>query len=525
MGGPMNPLLMQLLGMQSQNISDPQQPFPLEPPPSPMPQVPQPQEPPTALGQGGPTHKMVLKSMLGDFLYSLGHGLQASAMASPSGAFGAGFGAALTAPFERQKQEQEMRFKMDQAALAAERENRLAEAQENYARRMEVQNELTRQQIAASQARTLYDAAGKGYRVNAQGQIEAIPVSQLSEEKKAEIKATEALAKQREAGKPISLAEKKYQTVLNSYAAIAGKRPEDLTDTEKAQAENLHKVAGGTGFAAAFVNTHGRMPTDKELLDAQVRIRQALGNVSGLSSDAIRGLSTMLAAGDTTALSVWSGIAGVGAKTAVVNAAFANGQNPDLSLARADRAANTTALTKLVTMKNNVVAYKKMAGANLQMAVNIGKKIVDSGSPWINIPLREVNRGALGNEDLAAWNAANQVAVNEIARVITNPNLIGVLSDNARKEVEAFLPREATLAQVIEVAKVLDYDMSNREKYLSEQIDSLRKSIAAKPGPNIGAAIRATDENLKRQQYSKSTGLYRHSLDGGKTWTPGRLPK
>ncbi len=43
----------------------------------------------------------------------------------------------------------------------------------------------------------------------------------------------------------------------------------------------------------------------------------------------------------------------------------------------------------------------------------------------------------------------------EIARIITNPNLTGVLSDSARQEVSQFNPETATLGQTVKVAVAL----------------------------------------------------------------------
>ena len=40
-----------------------------------------------------------------------------------------------------------------------------------------------------------------------------------------------------------------------------------------------------------------------------------------------------------------------------------------------------------------------------------------------------------------------------------------------------------------------------------------------------GQAAPPAAQNQKREQHSPSTGLYRHSLDGGQTWQPGPLPK
>ena len=88
-----------------------------------------------------------------------------------------------------------------------------------------------------------------------------------------------------------------------------------------------------------------------------------------------------------------------------------------------------------------------------------------------------VGVGDDGSADLAAFNTARQVAINEIAKVTSSPGLSGTLSDSARHEVEAFIPENATLAQVLAVAKTLRADMKNRHESLDEQIRAIQKRI------------------------------------------------
>ena len=100
------------------------------------------------------------------------------------------------------------------------------------------------------------------------------------------------------------------------------------------------------------------------------------------------------------------------------------------------------------------------------------------------------------------------MATNEIAKVTSNPNLTGQLSDSARREVEAFMPQNATLGQVYAVAKILRQDMQNRHDSLDDQIGAIQSRIGGgKAAPaalpqGAGKVIDATTA----QQFYKAAG-------------------
>ena len=141
---------------------------------------------------------------------------------------------------------------------------------------------------------------------------------------------------------------------------------------------------------------------------------------------------------------------------------------------KADVNANTQSLVGLQKNRDAVVAFENTAGKNLDMAINLASKIPDSGSPWVNTPLRSLNMSGLGSADQAAANAARQVANNEIAKVTSSPGLTGQLSDSARHEVEAYNPQNATFAQTVAVAKVLRQDMANRHQAYDSQLAEIK---------------------------------------------------
>jgi hypothetical protein len=191
---------------------------------------------------------------------------------------------------------------------------------------------------------------------------------------------------------------------------------------------------------------------------------------------------------------------------------------PNLMESRVEFKAGSLSIDQLVKMRDAVNSFEATAQKNLDLFLQQATRVIDSGAPWINTPLREVNMGT-GDPDYPAYQAARQVAVNEIAKVTSSPNLIGVLSDQARKEVKSFIPANATLNQVYRVTGVLKQDMANRlssmEDAIKERGEKLKDATHALPAPSSAPTV----------QHSKSTGRYRYSTDGGKTWQPGQPPQ
>lgn len=150
--------------------------------------------------------------------------------------------------------------------------------------------------------------------------------------------------------------------------------------------------------------------------------------------------------------------------------------------------ANSAALNKFIYQQSAVTAYENTAKKNLDMFLAASKGMVDSGSPWVNTPLRSIDTKGLGSDQLAIVNTARQVAVNEISRVVAgNPNMTGVLSDSARKEVESFIPENATISQIFHIAETLNQDMENRKASGQDMIQKL----VSDTGTSVGSTPQA----------------------------------
>ena len=123
--------------------------------------------------------------------------------------------------------------------------------------------------------------------------------------------------------------------------------------------------------------------------------------------------------------------------------------------------------------RGNLTAAQK----NLDLFLNLAAKIPDTGIPWLNRPLRGLNQNVVGSENMAAVNAARQIANNEIAKVTSGGGLGGVLSDSARHEVERYNPDNATFAQTKAVANILKQDMANRHQSMDASLSDIKARI------------------------------------------------
>ena len=173
---------------------------------------------------------------------------------------------------------------------------------------------------------------------------------------------------------------------------------------------------------------------------------------------------------------------GAAVRTAIINKAADVYQGLDLPSQMAAYKANQHSLTQLQGTADKVSAFEATAGKNLDQFLALADKIPDTGVPWLNLPVRMLTKEIVGNDNMAAATAARDVALREIARVTNDPNLSGVLSDSARREVSALSPENATLGQIKAVAKVLRQDMANVHGSLTDQIGDIQRRIATPPG-------------------------------------------
>lgn len=184
-----------------------------------------------------------------------------------------------------------------------------------------------------------------------------------------------------------------------------------------------------------------------------------------------------------------------GTITAVIQrAAQLDAQNGGSGIAsnKTTLAADADSLKFLQKNYDNVTAFENTAGKNLDQFLSTAKSVVDSGSPLLNTPLRNISDKMAGSDKIAAFNAARVVGLTEIAKVLNSSNASGVLSDSAREEVEQLITPNATLKQIYAAAGILKQDMSNRQTSYQKQITDIQTRIKNGGGqqqqPSAGGA-------------------------------------
>lgn len=244
-----------------------------------------------------------------------------------------------------------------------------------------------------------------------------------------------------------------------------------------------------------------RLQLERERLAAQVahwkNQDDALDTAPTLTPEAKDIAARAWVLGDPSALSnLGMGKQGAKLRTEIMNRGAEMWKGLDLASARAAFRANQESLKKLQGQADAVTAFENTAAKNIDLFLEQAKKVADSGIPVLNTPIRWASGELLGSQNQAKYDAARQVAINEVAKVVSNPGLAGVLSDAARHEVEAFNPRNATLKQTIAVMDLLRQDMKNRSESYADMIADIQQRIANPPGmPGSTGTVRMRAPN------------------------------
>src|SRR5262249_18004757 len=116
-----------------------------------------------------------------------------------------------------------------------------------------------------------------------------------------------------------------------------------------------------------------------------------------------------------------------GTIVAIINRAAQLHPDQNLGTNQARFKADQAALGKLQTNFDQVTAFENTAVKNLDVFLKQAKKLVDTGSPVLNTPLRAINEKVLGSSEQTAVNAARTTALTEISKVLNSANASGVL--------------------------------------------------------------------------------------------------
>lgn len=156
--------------------------------------------------------------------------------------------------------------------------------------------------------------------------------------------------------------------------------------------------------------------------------------------------------------------------------------------ATAEPMANRAALTALTKQKAAIDSYESLAKKNGAVLVQLAEKVDNTGLPVIERWLR-AGQQATGDPDVAKFNAQIQIYRAEVARILSNPSLTGVLTDHARTEAEGFLQGGASSGQIRAVVELFNQDFERRSQSINEELDSLRGKKPQSAPSNDGWTI------------------------------------
>lgn len=150
---------------------------------------------------------------------------------------------------------------------------------------------------------------------------------------------------------------------------------------------------------------------------------------------------------------------------------------PDIAGNSADFKSNSAALLQIQKSLSAATAFADTAKKNTELLKAVIATVPDTGIPLLNTSVRLIDAKVFGDKNMAALNAIRQSVQNEYARIISQPNLTGVLSDSARHEAETILSADSTPQQMLEALKTLEKEAENRQSSYEEQIQAIRTRI------------------------------------------------
>jgi len=155
----------------------------------------------------------------------------------------------------------------------------------------------------------------------------------------------------------------------------------------------------------------------------------------------------------------------------------------DVVSGRAGFKADTKSLEKITPQYDAITAFEKTAIRNGKILQELADKVDTTGVPVVERWVRAGRKAVAGDPDVAKFHAQMNLFRAEAARILTQPNLSGVLTDTARKEMEHVLGDNASAQQVRQVVDLLERDFNNRKETLEEQIAAIRARMGKRVAP------------------------------------------
>jgi hypothetical protein len=120
--------------------------------------------------------------------------------------------------------------------------------------------------------------------------------------------------------------------------------------------------------------------------------------------------------------------------------------------------------------------YKEMLDKNVDIAIDLGRKITSTNAAIANKPINWLKQNAGDNPDTAEYLAQMAFVQTEAARVLNNPRLVGQLTDEAKREMAAVINGNMPIKATERVLRRVQQDGENRIAAMVKQQRALRTS-------------------------------------------------
>lgn len=150
--------------------------------------------------------------------------------------------------------------------------------------------------------------------------------------------------------------------------------------------------------------------------------------------------------------------------------------------AQAEYKADAVALGQISKDLTAIRPFKTMLDTNIDVAIDLGKKVVKSNSKLANRSINWVKQNVGDNPDTNEYLAQIAFVQTEAARVLNNPRLVGQLTDSARHEMQDVVDGNMPIKSTERVLRRIQKDGENRVAAMEkERANLLRPKPSDKP--------------------------------------------
>jgi len=164
----------------------------------------------------------------------------------------------------------------------------------------------------------------------------------------------------------------------------------------------------------------------------------------------------------------------------------------DIGTNKAIRVSTQAALTQNTKDIANLKPYVTMLHQNAEIAKTLATKAIATSAQLANRPLNWLRTNAADSPDVAEYLAQMEIVKNEATRVITNPRLVGQMTDTARQEIESVIngtmPLNATNRVIDRLINDGDRRIGTMEAQQQQLQGTLKEMFPSGAGTGGGAA-------------------------------------